>query len=453
MGIWRSILNFFATGPDAPSLSSDPAIIHRIFERKRWSVFLSVTLGYAFFYVVRINLSVAKKPMIDEGLFTATQLGEIGTALFIVYAFGKLFNGFLSDRANIRRFMSIALIGAALVNLVLGFNNVFWVFAVLWSLNGWFLSVGSAPSVVCLSRWFSPKEIGTRYGLWSMSHSMGEGATFLITATLVSTWGWQWGFWGPGILALVAGFILLKTLQDRPQTYGLTSVNEYKNDWPVKVESGTGKGSKVGNMQLEVLKNPAIWALGLASANMYVARYGVNNWAMLYLQEAKGYSMIDAGKVLGLYPVFAVGGSLLSGIISDRFFGARRNMPALLMGIMEVAGLTALWLAPPGNQMLDMAALAVFGFGLGALLVYLGGLMAVDLSPKGASGAAMGVIGVFSYIGAAIQDTVTGILLDSAKYTTTAGEILHDFQGAMTFWIAASLASILLTLTVWRKKA
>jgi OPA family sugar phosphate sensor protein UhpC-like MFS transporter len=39
--------------------------------------------------------------------------------------------------------------------------------------------------VVALSHWFARKERGTRYGIWSASHSIGEGLTFAGTAFLV----------------------------------------------------------------------------------------------------------------------------------------------------------------------------------------------------------------------------------------------------------------------------
>ena len=32
-----------------------------------------------------------------------------------------------------------------------------------------------------------------------------------------------------------------------------------------------------------------MWVLGLASACMYVSRYAINSWGMLYLQENRGY--------------------------------------------------------------------------------------------------------------------------------------------------------------------
>lgn len=443
------VARFFRTGPDRPVTETSPEKLRRTYERHRWSVFLSVTFGYGFFYVCRVNFSVAKKPMLDEGVLNATQMGIIGSAMLVVYAVGKLANGFLADRANIRRFMSTGLLLSALVNLALGWMEIFWVFVALWAANGWFQSTGSAPSVVALSQWFSNRERGTRYGIWSVSHSIGEGITFVGTGALVAALGWRWGFWGPGIAGVAVALLLYRTLADRPQTYGLPSVADYRQDY----SAGRTSGEAVGVSQLAVLKTPAIWVLGLASACMYVARYGVNNWGPLYLQSAKGYDALGAGAVLGVYPVLAMVGAASSGLISDRVFGSRRNVPVLLYGLLEILALVALFLVPPGHAILDSVVMGVFGFALGGLLVFLGGLMAVDIASKRAAGAAMGVVGMFSYAGAALQDTVSGVLIDAGTTAAADGVSSTDFHSVAAFWIGASVLSLLLTLTLWNVKA
>jgi MFS transporter, OPA family, sugar phosphate sensor protein UhpC len=443
----RAIIGFFKTGQDRERIQ-DSDKIRRLFERKRWSVFLSVTFGYGFFYVARINFSVVKKPMLDEKVLSTTEMGIIGSAMLVMYAIGKLTNGFLSDRANIRRFMSTALLCSSLISLVLGFMSVFVGFLLLWALNGWFQSIGSAPSVVSLSQWFSRREIGTRYGVWSASHGIGTAITFLATATLVSTMAdWRWGFWGPGIVCLVVALIMYRTMADRPETYGLPSAAEYKGDQASKEP----EKKDVAKVQLEVFKNPAIWVLGIASALMYVGRYGINNWGVLYLQEVKGYSLVDAGTVLSAYTIATVAGAVASGFISDHLFKSDRNRPALLFGIIDVSALTALYLLPPGNPWLDSLCLFSFGFGLGVLLAYLGGLMAVDLSSKRAAGTAMGMIGCFSYIGAGIQDAVSGALLDAGK-TVVEGKDVYSFNSVFYFWIGTAALSVLLSLAVWNAK-
>ena len=90
----KQIIKWFATGPDAPPIS-DPAKIDAIFSKRRLQVFVWLVLGYGFFYTCRLSLSVAKKPMLDEGILSVEQMGIIGAVLLYVYAFGKFFNGFL----------------------------------------------------------------------------------------------------------------------------------------------------------------------------------------------------------------------------------------------------------------------------------------------------------------------------------------------------------------------
>ena len=69
-------------------------------------------------------------------------MGIIGSVLLYVYAVGKFTNGILSDRANIKRFMSIALLLSAVINILFGLTNLFIIFVILWGLNGWFQSIG-----------------------------------------------------------------------------------------------------------------------------------------------------------------------------------------------------------------------------------------------------------------------------------------------------------------------
>ena len=438
----QSIISFFKTGPDKPRIPGGPSVIDRIYSHKRLSVFISVTLGYGLFYTTRINFSVVKKPLLDAGILNATQMGLIGSALLLVYSFGKLINGFLADRCNIARFMSTALLLSALVNIALGFNKLFIVFLVLWAFNGWFQSIGSAPSVVALSHWFGRKERGTRYGIWSASHSIGEGLTFAGTAFLVSVFGWRWGFLGPGLVCFVAALILYRTIADRPQTFGLPSISEYKKEPEPEVAESIGK------YQMQVIKHPGVWMLACANSFLSVARYGMSNWGPLYLSVAKDYSGAAAGSLLAVYPIAEIIGSVTSGYVSDKFFNAKRNAPAFIYGLLEIASLLALYLIPPGHRWLDAGALAVFGFALGGLLVYLGGLMAIDLVSRKAAGAAMGLVGLLTYIVAAVQDTLSGYLIDASK-TVVDGATTYSFKLVFTVWIGALVLSTLFAASLW----
>ncbi|MBO5251764.1 MAG: MFS transporter [Bacteroidaceae bacterium] len=441
--MWRKILDFYRISSPAEQAGEDK----KRFNRVRWATFLSATMGYGIYYVCRLSMNVVRKPIVDAGVFTESQLGIIGSCLFFVYAVGKLTNGFLADRSNVKRFMSTGLLCSALINLCLGFTESFYAFALLWGLNGWFQSMGAASGVVSLSRWFEPERRGTYYGFWSASHNIGEALTFITIALLVSWFGWQYGMIGAGIVGL-AGFLLLWIfMRDTPQSMGWLLNESAKKTSEVKP-----KTEDFNRAQKEVLRNPAIWILALSSAFMYISRYAVNSWGVFYLEAQKGYSTLDASFIISISSVCGIIGTVFSGVVSDKFFGGSRNVPALIFGLMNVIALCLFLLVPGVHFWLDAVAMILFGLGIGALICFLGGLMAVDIAPRNASGAALGVVGIASYIGAGIQDVMSGVLIEGNKQVVNGTEV-YDFSAINCFWIGAALLSVLLALLVWNKKS
>ena len=95
--------------------------------------------------------------------------------------------------------------------------------------------------------------------------------------------------------------------------------------------------------------------------------------------------------------------------------------------------------------------MGLFGFGVGGLIVFLAGLIAVDITPKVTAGTVKGLIGLFSYIGAATQDWISGFLIESSKVVEN-GKDVYNFDVVFYFWIVASFLSMLLALLVWNVK-
>ena len=444
----KNIINFYRVSQPKPCNEESLSEQKQRLKRFQWSTFLAATLGYGMYYVCRLSLNVVKKPIVDEGVFSETELGIIGAVLFFTYAVGKFMNGFLADRSNINRFMSTGLLVTALVNLCLGFVHSFILFAVLWGISGWFQSMGAASCVVGLSRWFTDKKRGSFYGFWSASHNIGEAMTFIIVASIVSAQGWRYGFLGAGLVGLIGALVVWRFFHDTPQSKGLPAVNAPEK----KKEMDALETEEFNRAQKAVLRNPAIWILALSSAFMYISRYAVNSWGVFYLQAEKGYSTLDASFIISISSVFGIVGTMFSGVISDRFFGGRRNIPALIFGLMNVFALCLFLLVPGVHFWMDALAMILFGLGIGVLICFLGGLMAVDIAPRNASGAALGVVGIASYIGAGLQDVMSGVLIEGNKRLVDGVEV-YDFTYINWFWIGAALLSVLLALLVWNARS
>ena len=80
-----------------------------------------------------------------------------------------------------------------------------------------------------------------------------------------------------------------------------------------------------------------------------------------------------------------------------------------------------------------------------------GGLFAVDIAPKGATGAAMGFVGIFSYLGAALQENISATLI-SNNLQITQDIRIYNFDEVILFWIGSSVISLLLAATLWNTK-
>jgi MFS transporter, OPA family, sugar phosphate sensor protein UhpC len=445
--MFNRLFNFYS--PSAPALQNkNKSEIDKIYKSHRWSIILTTTFGYAMYYICRLSFNVMKKPIIDEGLFTETQIGIIGSALFFTYAVGKFINGFLTDRANIRRFMATGIFISAIINLILGFYHGFYAFIILWGLNGWFQSMGATPCAVALTRWYSYKERGTYWGFWSTSHNLGESLTFILTAFVVSIAGWRLGFATAGIIGIIASMLILRFLYESPEVEGLPTIEVYK-DVPVDLAK---EQKSISSLQFGLLKNPVIWILALSSSLIYVARYSINSWGIFFLQTQKGYTAVQASSIISVSSVSAIVGTFLSGLISDKFFNGRRNVPVLIFGIMNALSLFIFLFNPANQPWIDIVSMIFFGMSIGVQVCFLAGLMAIDFAPKKAAGAVLGIVGIASYVGAGIQDIVSGYLIGHNKILVN-GSTVYQFFPSSIFWIGASTLSFILALTLWNAKA
>lgn len=441
------VLSAFATAADAP-LRESQSEIDALYRKHRWRVLLAITLGYGLIYTCRLAIGLVKPSMIDAGVFTPAEFGLIGSALFYTYALGKLTNGFLADHANMRLFLPLGFAVSALCNFGMGFADTLMLAVVLWGLNGWFQGFGAPGSVVAISSWFSNRERGRVYGLWITSHSIGEGLTFFVIGWVVAVLGWRYGYFVPAGIGLLTALMMWSLMRDRPRTMGLPAVADWNNDHLPESESNKAKSTLA--LQFSILRYPTIWILGLSSAANYVTRYAINSWGPLYLQEARGFDEVASGTMLMISTLAGIAGSVGYGLISDKFFNARRPPANLLFALCEIAGLLLIFFGP-ANMVTLVIGMVLFGLGLAGLVASLGGLFAVDICPKRVTGAAMGVIGIFSYLGAALQENISGALLQEHSHMVGADRV-YDFGPAIWFWIGSSVLSVLLAATLWRAK-
>ena len=434
----------------------EPDRVEETYRSLRRRTFWGATVAYSLYYVCRMSLSVVKQPLIDEGVLTAGELGLIGSALLFVYAVGKFMNGFIADYCNVRRFMATGLFISALVNLLMGAMGlmrgpvgipsviIFVAFAVMWGLNGWAQSMGSPPGVISLSRWFPQSKRGTYYSLFSSSPYIGEFLSFIVTGFVVGALGWEYGFLVASVAGLVGSLIILLFVSDTPESKGLPSVQTLSGEQVTKQDRMPTR-----ELQKMIVKHPGIWVIALSSAFIYVTKYAIAGWGVLFLQKARGFSLEDATQVIAFSAAFGVLGTVIAGWLSDKVFRSDRVKPAVLSGFLSTLSLF-LFLFVGGNFGMNIFYVSLFSLSVGVLYCIVAGLMAVDIVPRKATGAALGVVGISSYMAAGLQDITSGYLIQGFM-TEVDGVDIYDFGPVSWFWIAASVVSFVLPVMNWKK--
>ena len=164
----------------------------------QWETLLVTMGGYALYYLIRKNLSIAM-PLLGEIGVSKVQLGAFLTAGGIVYGVGRFLNGIVADRNSARKVMAAGLFICSAVNLLFGFSDflalgtaapvvtngsaavsLVWTMGIIWILNQYFQGMGVGPCIKTLPKWFPPDKLSTKQSIWNLSHSIGAGAVFAL---------------------------------------------------------------------------------------------------------------------------------------------------------------------------------------------------------------------------------------------------------------------------------
>ena len=422
--------------------------VDETYKKLRMQVLLGIIVGYAAYYLIRKNFSLAMPDLIEQG-FTKSELGLALSAVSFAYGFSKFLMGNLSDRSDARKFMSIGLILSALTMIFMGtvpFSTatVTSMFVLLF-LNGWFQGMGYPAGSRVMTHWFSVKERGVKWAYWNTSHNLGAGLVGPMAIFAVYMFGdWQSQLWFHGVVALVLAGITWTLLRDTPQSCGLPSIEAWTGD-KLKSYDEHHHEQEMSAKDIffkYVFNNKLLWHLSLANVFVYLVRYGVLDWAPTYLKEVKGFSMAQSGWAYFLYEFAGIPGILLCGWASDRYFrGCRAPVSMWMMALVCIA-IVIYWQNPAGNPMIDNLCLIFVGFLIYGPVVLVG-LQAADSAPKKATGTATGLTGLFGYLGGALfANLAMGVIVD-----------MMDWSGGFMLILAAcGMAILFLALTLKQER-
>lgn len=462
---------------------------------KSWQLrtILVTMVGYAIYYFVRKNFSLAMPGLTAQYGISNTDFGIVIGIGSLVYGFSRFVNGFVVDRYSARAVMAIGLLLCALSNFAFGYgynisawlvgadptaaqatpdliNMLVLVMAVTIVLNQAFQGVGYPPCARLLPCWIHPSELATKMSIWNTSHSIGAAAAVVVCGYIMGSmgqdlsnnpdvintiatnlkldpssaegmnkimqyaqhWGaWKWCFWLPAGLAVLGAAWLYFGLRDDPRSVGL----------PELPGTNTGKSdqekpsssSRSAFLRVMVWTNRWIWTLCIANVFVYVMRMGILDWGPKFLTEARGMTIEDAAWSVAAFEIFAIIGTIFAGWATDHIFKGKAHRMCLICMLAASLFMSIFIFLPGLPMMISILSLAMAGFfiyGPQALI----GIASANQATKEASATANGLAGIFGYVGSFLSAIGVGIVADHWGWNVVFYLIIGiGILGAITF--------------------
>lgn len=354
-----------------------------LYKTWRIKIFLSMFIGYIFFYFSRKSLVFISPLMLNDLKISIYEIGIINSIFYFTYGMSKFVGGIIADKSTSKNLMFIALILTGVLNLFIGFSNNIFIIGFFWALNAFFQGLGWPPITKQLTYWYKKNERGLWWGLLSISHNIGGAIIPIIIAFLSLNFSWHINFCIIGFCCIFIGVILIVYLSNIPSKSNIVVIKK-NNTFFI----------------FNILKKKKIFLLALAYFFIYFIKTGINDWIILYMINQKEHTLFSAGLIVFCLEIGGIFGIIFAGWITDRIIKNR-----LLFLFLSIIGLFFIsfifYNIPVGYKKIEYFIIFFLGFFLFAPQMLIG-LISSEFVDKELACTANGFVGSFAYIGASL---------------------------------------------------
>lgn len=306
---------------------------HMHFEDKKRSrhFFWFIWAMWALVFMTKNFFTAAMAQIVSEGVMTKSQVGLIVAAYFIVYAPLQMVGGIFADKYDPENIITIGLFGSAIANLILFFNQNYYVVLFTWIFNA-VIQFGIWPAVfkIISSQIVRSDAKNATYYI-SFSGSVGLILSYAIAAIIPK---WYINFAVSAAVLFVLGVILnLLTYVEKPHMFP-----DRQAEAPV-----TSDGEKVDISAFRLFKESGFFFIVGAYFLSYMVVNGVKTLSATMLMETQKSITSSIGNVLNIL-VIAV--SLVSLFFAKKLYYPKtvKSAPTgiLIMLIVSVVAAASL---------------------------------------------------------------------------------------------------------------
>lgn len=343
-------------------------------------LFLSVVA-----YADRSILSISGSAIKDEFGLSAIQLGFVLSAFSWAYVIGQIPGGLFLDRFGAKKVYGVSLALWSVSTIAMGFIGEFadgmTAALILMFTLRFALGLIEAPSFPANARvvimWFPGSERGRASSLFSSAQYFAVAIFSPLSGWLVSRYGWEWPFFVLGGIGVLAVFVWAWYMHEPKQHPGLSETEMQhivKGGALVDIDSAhtlkaRPKVSKA--MFKKLLTNRMLWCAYIGQYCAIALSYFFITWFPIYLVQARGMDILDAGFATVAPALFGFLGAISGGYISDKLITRgwsiswARKTP-YIVGMLMAATLTIAAVMPGNVGVIAIMSFAFYGKGIAA---------------------------------------------------------------------------------------
>ncbi len=274
-------------------------------------LFLLGFLAYFSSYIARSAYAASLPEIILDTGWDKSTLGLAGTMFFTSYAIGQLVNGIMGDKLSNRTMIFSGLILSAVCNCSIAFIETPIALVVIWTVNGFSLSMIWAPLLNLFSKYLNTKD--RLYGSSRISFSIPIGtiASFLLTAMLLHISGWRAVFFVSGLIVFAIAIVWKKNINNFINA--IVMAEERQEEKPEK------KQEEKPPEKVPVKFYFLIFLVCLLSMVCGTIKDGVSMWVPTFLVEYYNLSSIGSVLISIVLPLTSVSGVIIAARLNKKF--------------------------------------------------------------------------------------------------------------------------------------
>lgn len=353
----------------------------------RWC---SIVLVYLYGLAATSALGIMGPLSADISRAFAVTASEVGLAIggqLMPLAFAGLLMGWLIDRIGPKPLMILGILAIGVSSLANAWVESFNLLRVTLLVEGIALVALLTAGQGLLMMFTSGKQQVQALTLWSTVMPVGYAVGLLLASPYAGGAAWRETF----LIHAVISVVLLCAFPFIPRMLMASA----------------------GHSFVHVLRNKHVVRFGIGLSLSALAGIGSSAVGAIYLNQVHGMAMGPAAQSMAVASLCGVVGSILIGVLLTKGWSST-HVASLILVCAILGGVTFYW--PGGILSLAIVGAILLQLCVGGFIALVFSLLPAALSDPGQSGAAAGLVGQITGIGAALSAPLFFAALDAGQW-------------------------------------